>query len=256
MSGTDAGPPNIDITTGSLGYMLGSRDDGYGGAELLPPVKRTGKRRKVVNPNNPSTDLSPAEKPTRRTATNSYWSVEEKRRFRNLVAVHGDNVKAIAVDLGGKSERQVANFFDAHRSDLKLDEAMLSASDEVEGRMAVDTKEVSRMLMSDNDAECLRCPPTPSPLYMSAPSTMFTHRRPLLKITGMLSLAWVCSLSVLTSFRPPFRPQFQTAYLPELCQSLRSSRSHDLAGCVSLRYSTTERLTIRPHEMVREDQIL
>ena len=104
------------------------------GTELLPPVKRAGKRRKVADPNDPSSIIEEKEmvkekdpsKPTRRTATNSYWSVEEKRKFRELVAVHGANIKAISAELTGKSERQVGNFYDAHRQDMRLDDVAQS----------------------------------------------------------------------------------------------------------------------------------
>ncbi|OCF36939.1 hypothetical protein I316_01537 [Kwoniella heveanensis BCC8398] len=109
--------------------------------ELLPPVKRAGKRRKVAvdsAPTNASTDTAavqangitaaappgvtpgatPSEKPSRRSATNSYWSVEEKRKVKELVAVLGTDVKAIAAQLKGKSERQVGNFLEGHRAEL------------------------------------------------------------------------------------------------------------------------------------------
>ncbi|WVW83661.1 hypothetical protein I302_105682 [Kwoniella bestiolae CBS 10118] len=99
-------------------------------SELLPPVKRAGKRRKVVpEATDPAADpngtpiANPAatpttEKPTRRSATNSYWSVEEKRKVKELVLVHGADVKAIAAELKGKSERQVGNFLEGHRNEL------------------------------------------------------------------------------------------------------------------------------------------
>ncbi|WVF71674.1 hypothetical protein IAT40_006482 [Kwoniella sp. CBS 6097] len=114
--------------------------------ELLPPVKRAGKRRKVAvdpsavaestaDPAIAQTDgaatqmtvgaivatpgaATPAEKPARRSATNSYWSVEEKRKVKELVAVLGTDVKAIAAQLKGKSERQVGNFLEGHRAEL------------------------------------------------------------------------------------------------------------------------------------------
>ena len=94
-------------------------------AELLPPVKRAIKRRKV-DPNDPNATAEDKEKdpnkPSRRAATNSYWSVEEKKRFRELVVQFGNDSKLIAAELKGKSERQVSNFFDAHREDMRLDE--------------------------------------------------------------------------------------------------------------------------------------
>ncbi|WVQ99220.1 hypothetical protein IAU59_006352 [Kwoniella sp. CBS 9459] len=109
--------------------------------ELLPPVKRAGKRRKVaVDPSAVDQNADPAaaqanganvptlstaqgaattaEKPTRRSATNSYWSVEEKRKVKELVAVLGTDIKAIAAQLKGKSERQVGNFLEGHRAEL------------------------------------------------------------------------------------------------------------------------------------------
>lgn len=92
-------------------------------AELLPPVKRAMKRRKV-DPNDPSIIIEEKEKdlnkPSRRAATNSYWSVEEKKQFRELVVSYGYDCKLIAAQLKGKSERQVANFFDAHKEDMRL----------------------------------------------------------------------------------------------------------------------------------------
>ena len=90
--------------------------------ELLPPIKRAGKRRKTTDPNDPAAEVMNADKPSRRVATNSYWSVEEKRRLRELVSVHGNNARAVAAELVGKSERQVANFLDAHRDEMQVDE--------------------------------------------------------------------------------------------------------------------------------------
>ncbi|WRT66156.1 uncharacterized protein IL334_003109 [Kwoniella shivajii] len=108
-------------------------------SELLPPIKRAGKRRKVLaEPTEPVSILDPTatpiasliptattpgitpttDKPNRRSATNSYWSVEEKRKVKELVAVHGVDVKAIAAHLKGKSERQVGNFLEGHRTEL------------------------------------------------------------------------------------------------------------------------------------------
>lgn len=141
VSGSDAPALQLDTTMSPSAYLI--RDDGDTATELLPPVKRAGKRRKAADLNDPPVDLSPAEKPSRRTATNSYWSVEEKRKFRDMVAVHGNNVKAIAMELAGKSERQVANFFDAHRSDMKLDEVMPPGTEVDIGRMGVEGDMVS-----------------------------------------------------------------------------------------------------------------
>lgn len=139
------------------------RPDGETGTELLPPVKRAGKRRKVIDPNDPTPDPSAAEKPARRTATNSYWSVEEKRKFRDLVAVHGTNVKAIAMQLGGKSERQVLNFFDAHRGDMKLDEVMpAGGADLPSGQIRSDERSVSDTGPGSILLIPIRCPCIPS----------------------------------------------------------------------------------------------
>ena len=125
VSGSDVGLASIVVlpafpTTDADIEAANGRETG---AELLPPVKRAGKRRKVVE-SNTSADGATGEKPARRTATNSYWCVDEKRKFRELVAIHGTNVKAIASELEGKSERQVANFFDAHREAMRPDDGV------------------------------------------------------------------------------------------------------------------------------------
>lgn len=93
-------------------------------ADLLPPVKRAGKRRKV-DPNDPTAvveEKDPNKTSSRRPTTNSYWSVEEKKKFRELVVQHGNDARLIAAELGGKSERQVSNFYEAHKTDMRLDE--------------------------------------------------------------------------------------------------------------------------------------
>ena len=94
--------------------------------ELLPPVKRSGKRRKIVDPADPNAlpDENKEKDPSkpRRTATNSYWSVDEKRSIQDLVRKYGANAKAIAAEIPGKSERQVVNFIEAHRTDMHLDD--------------------------------------------------------------------------------------------------------------------------------------
>ena len=93
--------------------------------DLLPPLRRAGKKRKVAEPDDPPQPVSSAEegalKPHRRSATNSYWSIEEKRKFKDLMRIHGLNMRAIAAELVGKSERQVANYFDAHRQELEFE---------------------------------------------------------------------------------------------------------------------------------------
>jgi hypothetical protein len=91
--------------------------------DLLPPMKRSGKRRKVDpnDPNAPPEEKVTEPRPGRRPTTNSYWSVEEKKKFRELVVSHGTDAKAIAAELVGKSERQVQNFWEAHREDMNLD---------------------------------------------------------------------------------------------------------------------------------------
>lgn len=89
----------------------------------MPPMKRSGKRRKVDpnDPNAPPEEKVTEPRPGRRPTTNSYWSVEEKKRFRELVVSHGSDTKAIAAELVGKSERQVQNFWEAHKEDMNLD---------------------------------------------------------------------------------------------------------------------------------------
>ncbi|ODO08960.1 hypothetical protein L198_00699 [Cryptococcus wingfieldii CBS 7118] len=123
-------------------------------AELVPPVRRPGKRRKVTapvegepqtpNPNADPADPSapavngaapapPAEKPARRSATNSYWSVEEKRKVKELVSVHGMEAKLIAAQLKGKSERQVVNYMEGHRAELEpLEGSAVETSDKAQ----------------------------------------------------------------------------------------------------------------------------
>lgn len=102
-------------------------------AELLPPVRRAGKRRKIagepgpiIDPNAPPATAVTGgpgapekEKPARRSATNSYWSVEERRKVKELVVLHGMDAKMIAAQLKGKSERQVGNFLEGHRTELE-----------------------------------------------------------------------------------------------------------------------------------------
>jgi serine/arginine repetitive matrix protein 2 len=107
--------------------------------DLLPPVKRSTKRQKRVDGpgdsistpssqiddplNNPPSQAGPSNnRPSRRNATNSYWSIAEKDRLKELVAVHGTNVRVIAKIMGGKTERQIANFYEAHRDDMGLDD--------------------------------------------------------------------------------------------------------------------------------------
>ncbi|WVO16371.1 hypothetical protein L204_104046 [Cryptococcus depauperatus] len=93
-------------------------------AALLPPVRRAGKRRKVVNDAEQETDVNTSsqpftEKTARRSTTNSYWSVDERRRVKELVVSYGMDVKLIAGELKGKSERQVGNFLEGHKAELE-----------------------------------------------------------------------------------------------------------------------------------------
>lgn len=110
-------------------------------AELLPPVRRAGKRRKIAgepgpitDPNTPATAVTGGpgapekEKPARRSATNSYWSVEERRKVKELVVLHGMDAKLIAAQLKGKSERQVGNFLEGHRTELEALEGVTGAT--------------------------------------------------------------------------------------------------------------------------------
>ncbi|WVQ82410.1 hypothetical protein IAT38_004538 [Cryptococcus sp. DSM 104549] len=126
-------------------------------AALLPQTgrkqSRGGKRRKVLpadaDPNAPPSSIPPTpsdlsngtpsapgatgtpavpEKPTRRSATNSYWSVDEKRQLKELIVVHGQDAKLISSQLKGKSERQVLNFFEAHKTELEGLESAAAAS--------------------------------------------------------------------------------------------------------------------------------
>lgn len=163
-SALDASLASTPLLTDSAMSQAGPdvMNDGENGAELLPPVKRSGKRRKVLDPNGLTADLSSTDKPSRRNATNSYWSVDEKRKFRDLVGVHGTNAKAIAFELGSKSERQVANFFDAHREDMKLHEVMRAGGLEMSsGRIGVDDQVVSISLSFLVEADILQMPAFP-----------------------------------------------------------------------------------------------
>ncbi|WVR07248.1 hypothetical protein IAU60_004289 [Kwoniella sp. DSM 27419] len=135
----------IDAATTVAATPPAGMDPAVAQTELLPPVKRAGKRRKVLadpaadanadpsaaavqsangavagTPSAPGApgQSTPAEKPTRRSATNSYWSVDEKKKVKELVAIHGIDIKAIASQLKGKSERQVGNFLEGHRAEL------------------------------------------------------------------------------------------------------------------------------------------
>lgn len=102
-------------------------------AELLPPAKRAGKRRKVVGADGASAADSPGvpglngtgtangtgektDKP-RRSATNSYWSVDEKKLVLRLFAEYGDDTERIATHIAGKSVRQVQNFLATRSAD-------------------------------------------------------------------------------------------------------------------------------------------
>ena len=106
-------------TTAAMGIPSAAATPG----DLLPPMKRSGKRRKVDpnDPNAPPEEKVAEPRPGRRPTTNSYWSVEEKKKFRELVVSHGTDAKAIAAELVGKSERQVQNFWEAHKEDMNLD---------------------------------------------------------------------------------------------------------------------------------------
>lgn len=115
-------------------------------AELLPPVRRAGKRRKITGEPGAITDPNPPpatavtggpgapekEKPARRSATNSYWSVEERRKVKELVVLHGMDAKLIAAQLKGKSERQVGNFLEGHRTELEALEGVTGATEVTE----------------------------------------------------------------------------------------------------------------------------
>lgn len=102
-------------------------------AELLPPIKRARKTRKpmsvigpdglpLTEPGTPAGEVG-SDKPstTKRGATSSYWSVEEKKRLKELAAIHGADAKLIAARLPGKTERQVGNFLEGHRLELGLE---------------------------------------------------------------------------------------------------------------------------------------
>lgn len=120
-------------------------------SQLLPPVKRFGKRRKITDPVEASDVASTSEKPSRRAATNSYWSVEEKKRFRDLLAVHGTDFRQIAAELGtAKSERQVANFFDAHKDEMKLEEVMPREALDRLSRMSMASAELDTRMSGVN----------------------------------------------------------------------------------------------------------
>ncbi|RXK38523.1 hypothetical protein M231_04155 [Tremella mesenterica] len=101
------------------------------GEEPGSPARRSGKKRRttLVNPLPQNVEVQDVtkdeetpiassvtsqntEKP-KRTTTNSYWSVEEKKRLEELVAIHGPDSRIVAAGLTGKSEKQVSNFLRA-----------------------------------------------------------------------------------------------------------------------------------------------
>jgi serine/arginine repetitive matrix protein 2 len=140
-----ASPATTDLPLRSPSTTLGETPPTH--TDLLPPVKRSAKRQKrgelpgtpqtssttpSINTDDPLNPMpSGTVKSTRRNPTNSYWSVAEKDRFRELVLVHGTNVRVIAGIMGGKTERQVANFYEAHREDMGLDELAKNAPEGV-----------------------------------------------------------------------------------------------------------------------------
>lgn len=94
-------------------------------AEPGSPIRRSGKKRRTatapstaVDDGVPLTEGAPTVTPVsdkpRRPGTNSYWSVEEKKKLEELIGIHKDDYRAIALGLGGaKSEKQVTNFIRA-----------------------------------------------------------------------------------------------------------------------------------------------
>ncbi|KAI9639624.1 uncharacterized protein MKK02DRAFT_19132, partial [Dioszegia hungarica] len=111
-------------------------------SELLPPVKRARKSRKSLPTpvhdipelgedglpiSTPAVDKAAAAAIAalagRRGNTSSYWSVEEKKKLKELVAMHQRDFRAIAAGLPGKSERQISNFVQTHAAALGLDPA-------------------------------------------------------------------------------------------------------------------------------------
>ncbi|ORY32534.1 hypothetical protein BCR39DRAFT_375919 [Naematelia encephala] len=107
--------PPATLPDGTPGDPPGPLDP----AELLPPVKRAGKRRKVDQADAATLPVEVNDKP-KRNSTNSYWSVEDKKRFRDLVALHGADFALIASKLPNKSSRQVGNFYDAHKEEMGM----------------------------------------------------------------------------------------------------------------------------------------
>lgn len=81
-------------------------------AEILPPGRRAGKKRKMT-----MTDGTGAAGPDdkgdikpKRQSTSSYWSVEEKKLVLRLLSIYPDDLEKIAEQIAGKSVRQVQNF--------------------------------------------------------------------------------------------------------------------------------------------------
>jgi hypothetical protein len=91
-----------------------TRQPGDPQAELLPPAKRAGKRRKMADGAGPVEDKGDRPK---RQSTSSYWSVDEKKAVGRLLTMFPDDYEKIAEHIAGKSVRQVQNFI-ASRGDM------------------------------------------------------------------------------------------------------------------------------------------
>jgi serine/arginine repetitive matrix protein 2 len=82
-------------------------------AELLPPARRAGKKRKMTVTDGTGGSVGPEDKgdnKPKRQSTSSYWSVEEKKLVLRLLTIYPDSLEKIAEQIAGKSVRQVQNF--------------------------------------------------------------------------------------------------------------------------------------------------
>jgi hypothetical protein len=84
--------------------------------ELLPPVKRGGKRRKV-GPDGQVIEVGEKGEKRKRPGPSSYWNAEEKLAVHRLAAMYPDDVERVARELPGQSKtpKQVSNFLKSAR---------------------------------------------------------------------------------------------------------------------------------------------
>lgn len=260
------GDPTRLASQANVNGTAGELMNGQPQSDLLPPVKRAGKRRKVVeviDPNNPDVTLpnglppavsatapmptpGPGDKP-RRAATNSYWSVDEKRRFRELQAQFGDDIKSIADGLPGKSVRQVGNFLEANR------DGGTGARDDDRSEDRLNGPVSSALLwqinfMARTDLRYLRIPASmTSTLQLVTAIPLIERMLKPSRPARFLDPDWGCSHRVLTSVKLHcLRNNRLLVFSPAatVLQNIRlSSLCRVLVVCVSRRYSMTSRPT-------------